>query len=257
MKRGQLRDDSLVVELRVGLADTGVELGQPMQHQPLELRHILACDRSPPRDGPAYRASSARCCAACDRSRRRSSGSPGRCADRPNSRRRPPTSAGCRRRSRGSRPAAAATLPLRLRHLLALLVEDEAVREHDVIGCATARAAALQQGRTGTSRDAGRSLRDTSPYRDRRRAAIDAGKTGKRLGSSSVNAWVEPESNHTSRTSVDLLIVAGLSRRPAGSARRVSSNHASAPSARKPPRCGAFTRLVAQDLRRFPCLTKP
>ena len=38
------REDALVVEVRVGLADQLVELGEPVQHQPLELRHLLRRD---------------------------------------------------------------------------------------------------------------------------------------------------------------------------------------------------------------------
>ena len=38
------REDALVVELRIGLAHLRVELGEAMQHQPLELRHLLDRD---------------------------------------------------------------------------------------------------------------------------------------------------------------------------------------------------------------------
>ena len=38
------REDALVVEVGVGLADELVELGEPVQHQPLELRHLLRRD---------------------------------------------------------------------------------------------------------------------------------------------------------------------------------------------------------------------
>ena len=57
----------------------------------------------------------------------------------------------------------------RLRHFAAVLVEHEAVGEHDVERRASARAAGFQAATTETSRDAGRSLRDTSPFRRRRR----------------------------------------------------------------------------------------
>ena len=38
------REDALVVELGVGLAHQLVELGEPVQHQPLQLRHLLRRD---------------------------------------------------------------------------------------------------------------------------------------------------------------------------------------------------------------------
>ncbi len=41
---GERGEDALVVELGVGLAHQLVELGEPVQHQPLELRHRLALD---------------------------------------------------------------------------------------------------------------------------------------------------------------------------------------------------------------------
>ena len=63
-------EDALVVEIRVGLAHQRVELGEPMQHQPLELRHFFDAGRDRPRgNARGCRASSAACCAACGRSR--------------------------------------------------------------------------------------------------------------------------------------------------------------------------------------------
>ena len=38
-ERVQRGEDALVVELAIGLAHPAVELGEPMQHQPLDLRH--------------------------------------------------------------------------------------------------------------------------------------------------------------------------------------------------------------------------
>ena len=35
------REDALVVEVGIGLAHQRVELGEPVQHQPLELRHLV------------------------------------------------------------------------------------------------------------------------------------------------------------------------------------------------------------------------
>ena len=91
-------EDALVVEIGVGLAHQLVELGEPVQHQPLQLRHLLELDALVLVEmRQRCRASSAWCCAACGRSRRWSSGFPGRCADRRRSPRRTPTCAGCRR----------------------------------------------------------------------------------------------------------------------------------------------------------------
>ena len=38
--KSRAREDALVVEVRIGCAHDAVELGQPMQHQPLELGHL-------------------------------------------------------------------------------------------------------------------------------------------------------------------------------------------------------------------------
>ena len=43
-ERVQRREDALIVEIRIGLANQRIEFGQPMQHQPLELRHLLRLD---------------------------------------------------------------------------------------------------------------------------------------------------------------------------------------------------------------------
>ena len=107
-------------------------------------------------------------------------------------------------------------LPLRLRHLLlALLVEDEAVGEHDVEGRAPARAAGLQQ----RGLEPAAVLVGAFQVHDAVLAAValarDAGEAaGSASGSSSVKVWVEPESNHTSRMSVTFSHSAGLSTRP-------------------------------------------
>ena len=77
----------------------------------------------------------------------------------------------------------------RFRHLAALLVEHEAVRQHRLERRPPAGADRLPAARNGTSRDAGPILPDTD-----RPARADA-------ASSSTNAWVEPDSNHTSTMS--------------------------------------------------------
>ena len=41
MKLDQRGEDALVVEIGVGLAHQRVELEEPVQHQPLELRHLV------------------------------------------------------------------------------------------------------------------------------------------------------------------------------------------------------------------------
>ena len=40
MKADERGEDALVVEIGIGLAHQHVELGEPMQHQPLQLRHL-------------------------------------------------------------------------------------------------------------------------------------------------------------------------------------------------------------------------
>ena len=92
-------ENALVVEIGVSRADERIELGEPMQHQPLELGHRVRRRRDRRlRNARDCRASSAACCAACGRSRPWSSGFPARCADRRHNRRRRPTCAGYRRR---------------------------------------------------------------------------------------------------------------------------------------------------------------
>ena len=89
-----------------------VELGQAMQHPALELRHVgVGRPSRPPRSRRGCPAGSAACCAAGDRRRPGASGSPGRCAGPRRSRCRPPTGAGCRRRTGRTPSCGAMTLP--------------------------------------------------------------------------------------------------------------------------------------------------
>ena len=89
----------------------------------------------------------------------------------------------------------------RLRHLLALLVQHEAVRQHDVVGRAAARAAAFQQRGMEPAAMLVRAFEIHDLVGAAVAHAMDAGEAGKCCGSSSVKACVEPESNHTSSTS--------------------------------------------------------
>ena len=97
---------------------------------------------------------------------------------------------------------------MRLRHLLALLVEDEAVRQHDVVGRAAARAAALQQRGVEPAAMLVGAFEVHHAVAAAVALRLMPARPGKCAGSSSVKAWVEPESNQTSRMSVTLLPVA-------------------------------------------------
>ena len=127
----------------------------------------------------------------------------------------------------------------RFRHLAAVLVEREAVRQHHVEGRAPARAAAFRAARNGTSRDAGPSLRDTSPRRRRRRPCGGCrrgpgnapGPPARRRGSSR---------NRTRRRGCRRPSARRQRRRPArGSARaRPPRTRRRRPRPRRPRRCG-------------------
>ena len=197
------------------------------------------------RNGRACRASSAACCGACGRSRL----SPCRIAGP----KRMSLGIVARRHPQAQDVGAGlvfitscgeSDVALRLRHLLlALLVEDEAVREHDVEGRAAARAAAFQQ----RGLEPAAMLVGAFEVHDRvrrRRACADAGELGNCSGSSSVKACVEPESNHTSSMSStcshsaagrhEALQKALLARPPRTRRRR--------PSRRRPRRCARSAR---------------
>ena len=118
----------------------------------------------------------------------------------------------------------------RLRHFVAVLVEHEAVGEHDVERRAAASAAAFQRARTETSRDVGRSLRDTSRVSEPPSALrLISARAGKTFGSSSTKACVEPESNQTSRMS-STFCQSSLVCDPRNRSRAPSAYQASAPS---------------------------
>ena len=70
-ERAERGEDALVIEIRVSLAHQRIELGEPMQHQPLKLRHPLGRDalgRMEMRQIAEHPAQA--CCAACGRYRR-------------------------------------------------------------------------------------------------------------------------------------------------------------------------------------------
>ena len=139
------REDALVVELRVGLAHQRIELGEPMQHQPLELRHLLDARRvlvAEMREVAEHPA---------DRVAQLAIGLDGGLEDL----RADAHVVGIVRRAHPQAQDVGAGLlhhvlrrdrvAERLRHLAALLVEHEAVGQHHVEGRDAARAAALQQ----------------------------------------------------------------------------------------------------------------
>ena len=71
-ERRQRRDHAGVIETGVGLAHPDVELGELVQHQPVEVAQSnRAGSGRPARDARACRASSGWCCAACGNCRRR------------------------------------------------------------------------------------------------------------------------------------------------------------------------------------------
>ena len=106
---------------------------------------------------------------------------------------------------------------LRLRHLLAALVEDEAVRQHDVVGGAAARAAALEQRGMEPAAMLVRALE----IHDRVGPAVDAAA---RL---EVLAHLEREGVRRARIEPDVedvvdLLVVGRRRRPAAPRKRAA-----------------------------------
>ncbi len=140
-------EDALVVEIGIGLADQRIEFGKPMQHQPLELRHLLERDAvggfemREIAEHPAQRV--AQLAIGVDR---------GFEDFRPDAQ-----IVGIIGRAHPHAQNVGAGLfdhvlrrgdvAERLRHFAPVLVEHEAVREHDVERRAAARAAALQQRR--------------------------------------------------------------------------------------------------------------
>ena len=163
-------EDALEVEIAVSAANQRIELGQPVQHQALELRHVrqrhalVAVQMREIAQHPAQRVAQL------------AVGLDGRFQDfRADAlvvpivgRARPqPQDIGARLLDHILRRHRVAE---RLRHFAAVLVEREAVSDHDVERRLAARAAGFRAATTGTSRGAGRSLRDTSPSRRRRRA---------------------------------------------------------------------------------------
>ena len=98
--------NAFVVEVGIGLADKGIELSEPMQHQAFQLRHCSnsnAIGRMEMRqvaEHPAQRV--AKLAIGVDRG----GGFPHRCAGRRRNRRRRPTCEECRRRTSSSPPAA-------------------------------------------------------------------------------------------------------------------------------------------------------
>ena len=78
----------------------------------------------------------------------------------------------------------------RLRHLAALLVEDEAVGQHRLVGRRAARADGFEQRRMEPAAMLVGAFE------------IEIGRPGQRRASSSTKAWVEPDSNQTSTMSV-------------------------------------------------------
>ena len=243
MKPVEQRDDSLVVERphRPRASPPSSSARRCSMNRSSSGISLESDARSGLVNGPASRASSGACCAACDRSRRRSSGSPGRCADRPNSRTPPPRGAGCRRRNRLITSCGATTLPLRLRHLLA---PSRRGRSRASARRRRARGRACRSSpaaRNGTSRDAGPSpSRYITVSRPPSTAALDAGKTGKLLGilerEGVGRAGIEPHVEDV----VDLLVV-----RRGRSSRQQEARGPSRPRTmrprprhRKPPRCG-------------------
>ena len=141
----QQRHDFLVVIGGVGGAHLRVEFGQPMQHEPFQLRRIRPDHRRRACNAPACRASSG--CVL--RSLRYVSTKVFRISG-PMRR----SSAVIRRADPQAQNVGAEVvdhllrrdhIAERLRHFAALLVEREAVRENGVIGRAVARAAAFEQ----------------------------------------------------------------------------------------------------------------
>ena len=144
----QRGDDPGVVELGVGLAHHRVEFGEPVQHQPLELgrrrreptsrlRRVMG-ERA---EHPAQRVAQLAVIVADAFQDFRADALVVGIVD---ARHPQPQDVGARLLDDVLRKGLVAE---RLRHLAALLVEREAVRQHDVEGRAAARAAAFEQRR--------------------------------------------------------------------------------------------------------------
>ena len=122
----------------------------------------------------------------------------------------------------------------RFRHLAAVLVEREAVGQHDVVRRAAAGAGAFQQRGLEPAAMLVASLPDTSRCRRRRRSCARCGRgRGKFWRSSSTKAWVEPESNQTSRMSSTFCQPSRGELAPRKRSRAPSAYQASAPSCMK------------------------
>ena len=127
--------------------------------------------------------------------------------------------------------------------------------QHDVVGRAAARAAALEQ----RGMEPAAMLVGAFEIHDRVGAAVAPARCrrGRNAASSSVKAWVEPESNQTSSMSSTLSYSLGVVVAAGSAPRAVGLNQASAPSASK----AAAMRVVdlARRLRISlvpPCATK-
>ena len=225
------REDALVVELPIGLSHQHIQFGEPVQHQPLELGHLLHCDAildaevhevaEHPADGVAQLA------IGIDR---------GLDDFRPDA-----DVVGVIRRAHPHAQDVGAgllhhvlrrnSIAERLRHLAR---RARRARSRGSARRRTARRRAYRNSpaaRNGTSRDAGRSLPDTSRCRARRPSCGGCPRdSGNCRGSSSVKAWVEPESNQTSRMS-STFCHGSLARPPRKRSRAPSAYQASAPSA--------------------------
>ena len=136
----------------------------------------------------------------------------------------------------------------RLRHLAAVLVEREAVGQHDVERRAAAGAAAFQQRRLEPAAMLVASLPDTSRCRRRHRPCARCRRgCGKCWRSSSTKAWVEPESNQTSQMS-STFFQSSLASEPRKRSRAPSMYQASAPSSIEGLGDALVDDLVLQDL---------
>ena len=181
--------------------DPGIELGQPVQHPALQLRHFGSGTRSSPVKPRRRPAPTAACCAAGGTAPPAASGSPGRCAGPRWCRRTSPTAAGYRRRTwrrffRRDRVAQ------RLGHLAAFFVDDEAVGQHRFKRRAAAGADSFEQRR----------LEPAAMLVGAFQVQIRRPRQASRF--SSTKAWVEPDSNQTSRMSIDLLVLVRIMVRP-------------------------------------------
>src|SRR5262249_48722971 len=120
----------------------------------------------------------------------------------------------------------------RFRHLAAVLVLGEAVSQHDVVRRAAARTAALQQRGMEPAAVLVASFQIHHSVIAAVGFALDPSKTGEVLGDFQHEAWVEPESNQTSRMS-STFCQSSLPRGPRKRSRAPSAYQASAPSCSK------------------------